>query len=233
MGKNNFYVYAGGGVQIIPCSVWDAVFQDLDRDNEHLCVAGSNSDFNEIWFFFPTESASVGYPDKVAIYNILDGVWTTENIPRSFWIDRNVLGKPLAITVGGTVYAHEDGYDDDGSPLLPRMLSGYFYIEEGGSCVVVDQMIPDFRWGVFGGSDNAQISITLQYVDTPGEDPVTSGPYLVTKATKFVTLDPAIRARQIAVEISSADTGSFWRIGLLRFRWGEAGRVMGAAEVMS
>jgi len=30
MGQNNFFVYAGAGVTVIPCSVWDKVFQDLD-----------------------------------------------------------------------------------------------------------------------------------------------------------------------------------------------------------
>lgn len=224
MGKNNFFVYAGAGVQTIPCTVWDFVFQDLDRDNEHLCIAEPNSDFTEIAFSFPSVSGGTGLPDKTVVYNIVERVWYTWPFGRLAWAGRSVLGNPIGVQPNGLILAHEDGYDADGSPITPRMRTGYFYIEESQDFVTVDRLIPDFRFGKFGAAQNAQISLTLYSVETPGQTPLVNGPYLVTQATEYITLDPPVRNKQFALEISSSDIGSFWRLGLVRFRWAPDGR---------
>jgi hypothetical protein len=41
MGTNNFFVTTGQGVQEVPCTVWDNVFQDIDTANiEQVCCRG-------------------------------------------------------------------------------------------------------------------------------------------------------------------------------------------------
>lgn len=224
MGKRNFFVYAGAGVQPIPCTVWDYVFQDLDEDNQHTCVAAPNSDFTEIIFFFPSASGGTGLPDKAVKYNIIEGTWDTLPFGRLAWCDRSVLGNPIGVAPNGLIFSHESGYDADGSPLTPLLRTGYFFIEESQDFVTVDRLIPDFRWGTIAGDQDAQISLMLYSVETPGETPLANGPYLVTRATTYVTLDPPVRNKQFALEISSSDNGSFWRIGLVRFRWAPDGR---------
>jgi hypothetical protein len=224
MSNNNFFVYSGAGVQPIPCTVWDDVFQDLDRANIHKVVCGSNSDFTEIWWFFPSRSIGSGAPDKAVKYNIIEGTWDTMPFGRFAWIDRSILGNPIAISSTGILYSHEDGYNADDAPLTPRMLTGNFALNENQDFVHVDEFVPDFKWGLEDGSQSAQISITLWTRETPGEDPIANGPYLVTQDTTYVTMDPPLRAKLIQVEASSADTDSFWRMGLLRFRQAPAGR---------
>src|SRR5688572_119616 len=224
MGHKNFFVYAGGGVQMLPCTVWDFVFQDLDETNQHKCCAAPNSDFTEIIFYFPSVSGGSGVPDRAVKYNIAGNVWDTLPFGRLAWSDRSVLGNPIGVASSGLIFKHEDGYDADGAPIQPLMRTSYFYIEESQDFVTVDRLIPDFRWGKLLETQNAQISLTLLSVETPGQEPLVNGPYLVTKATEYVTLDPPVRNKQFALEVTSSDTGSFWRLGLVRFRWAPDGR---------
>lgn len=226
MGQKNFFRYAGAGVQPMECSVWDDVFQDLDETYKHLVMAASNADFTELWFFYPSISGGLGYPDKYVKYNVLDsgGVWDAGDFGRAAWVPRSVLGNPIGITGDGLIYSHESGYDDDGEPLRPRFLTTWFSFEEAQDFIVVDRLTPDFKWGVRGGAEDAQIQLTVYGVETPGETPITRGPYLVTKATQYVDLDPPLRAKQLALEVKSEDLGSFWRLGLVRFRWRQDGR---------
>jgi len=55
----NIWRYGDGGVQIVPCSVWDYIFEDLDDTNLNKCHAGSNSTTNEITFWFPSKSQGI------------------------------------------------------------------------------------------------------------------------------------------------------------------------------
>lgn len=224
MGKSNFFNYAGSGVQPIPCPVWDQVFEDINEAFAHRSVCGSNTDFTEMWFFWPSASGAAENPDSTVKYNIVEGTWEYIPMGRLAWIDRSVLGAPIAIDAPGLIYSHETGYDQDGAPIPARFKTSYFYIEESQESVHIDEIIPDFKWGKFGAPETAQILLTVYYVDTPGETPRTSGPYLVTKQTTVVVLDPPIRAQQVALEVASEDIGSFWRLGRVRFRWAPSGR---------
>ena len=222
MGQSNFFVYAGGGVQVLPCSVWDVIFQDLDDDNVSKIRCGSNTPFNEIWWFYPSSSGGTGENDKYVKFNIVEGTWDFGDLARSAWIDQSVLGNPIAATTGGAVYQHETGYDNDGSPMLPSFTTGYFMIAEGEDFPFVDQMLPDFRWGTYGGDQDAQLSVTLNVVDYPGDTPRTYGPFSYSQATKYIQL--RLRGRQVSMTFSSSDSGSFWRLGRVRFRYSMDGR---------
>lgn len=227
MGVGNFFAYAGSGVQPMPCSVWDAVFQNIDPDHQHKVVAASNSDFTEIGWYYPT-LGSGGLLSMLAKYNVIEGTWDTTTLERSAWIDRSVLGNPLGASAAGIVYKHEDGFDDDGNPLMPLFETGDFYIDEGREFVFIDQVWPDFKWGLFGGSETAQIRITLLCRDAPGDTQREYGPFIASKATPYI--NPAnpdgtrIRTRQCALRVDSIDVGSFWRLGKVRFRYSPDGR---------
>ncbi len=223
MSRSNFFFYAGGGVQPIPCSVYDDVFQDLDLDNAHKCVAGSNTDFTEVWFFYPSLTGGTGKPDKYAKINLMENTWDVGTIDRCSWIDRSILGSPIAIgSSNNIIYSHESGYNADDTPLLPSFTTGYFYLDEGESFTFIDQIYPDFKFGTVSGQRDAQILITINAVETPGQTPITYGPFLVTKDTMYVNC--RIRARQISMTVWSEDQDSFWRLGLVRFRFSTAGR---------
>jgi hypothetical protein len=227
MGVGNFFSYAGSGVQPIPCSVWDDVFQVLDPSFQDRVVAASNSDFTEIWWFYPT-IGSAGTLSKYAKLNVIEGTWDNGDMDRCAWLDRSVLGNPLGASSAGIVYKHEFGFDDDTNPLSPMFETGDFYINEGQEFVFIDEVYPDFKWGVSGGSEAAQILITLLCRDSPGETQRVYGPFVCSKATpSFNPANPdgtRVRTRQCALRVESIDVGSFWRLGKVRFRYAPDGK---------
>jgi len=225
MGVGNFFSYSGGGVEVIPCSVWDAVFQRLHPESRARVVAGCNSDFTEIWWWFPTAAGEVS---AVVKYNIAEGTWDIDGPIRTAWLDRSVLGNPLGASTASVVYAHESGFDDDTAALNASFTTGDFYLDEGQTFTFVDQVWPDFKWSEFGGSEQAQIQITLHCRDAPGEMPRDFGPFVVGRETPYFTPEDADgvrpRCRQMAMTVRSTDPGSFWRLGKVRFRFSPVGR---------
>jgi hypothetical protein len=223
MGSAGFFQLTGGGVSPIPCAVWDAVYQDLDTANQNKCFAGANSLFSEVFFFFPSLSGRLGYCDKYAKYNTLEGIWDIGTLQRNTWIDKSVINYPIATTQTGVVYKHEFGKDDGSNAIMSSFDTGWFYVGEGEDIVFLDKIFPDFRWGFYGGSQNAQIRITIYAVMYPGDTPASYGPFTITQATQFI--DQRLRARQIKLHVESDDVGSFWRLGQIRVRWAPDGKV--------
>lgn len=223
MGAGAFFYLTSSGVQQIPCPVWDAVFQDLDLANANKCIAGSNTLFSEIMFFYPSLSGGLGRCDKYAKYNAVEGVWDIGNLQRTSWINQSVVGNPVSSTQAGLIYTHDSGNDSDKDPLLSSFETGYFFIDEGREIVFVDRIFPDFRWGLYNGSANATIDVLISTVMYPGDTPVTYGPFAITQASQYIS--KRFRARQIKLKFSSSDIGSFWRLGLVRVRWAPDGRL--------
>jgi hypothetical protein len=223
MSNSGFWSMAGDSVNQLLCPVWDAVFQDLDMANVDMCHTGANSDFTEVMFFYPSASGGLGYCDKYAKFNVATGEWDIGNMQRNTWMDRSVVGNPVATTNSGLIYKHEDGYDADNAPILSSFETAWFYIGEGEDCFFIDRIMPDFKWGEYGGSSpGASIKVTIKTVQYAGDTPKTFGPFTLTQATQFVS--KRMRARQAMFRIESDDMGSFWRLGHFRMRYSPDGR---------
>ena len=224
MGRSNFYVLSGNGVQVIPCPVWDAVFQDLDTSNLSKIRAAPNTPFNEMWWFYPSSSGGTGECDKYVKLNITEqgNPWDYGSLARSCWIDQSVLGAPIAASPSSIVYQHETTNDNDGAPLVSSFTTGYFEIGEGEDFFVIDEIIPDMRWGTFAGAQTAQIQLTLNVVNYPGDTPRTFGPFAITQQSQKITT--RARGRQGSFTVQSNDIGSFWRLGKIRYRFAPDGR---------
>jgi hypothetical protein len=221
MGNNNFYKFNGSGVETMPCSVWDAVFQNIDVSNRNLCFAGMNTAFSEIMFFYPS-AAKLGYCDMAAVYNMVEKTWTTVSMQRNTWIDVSVIPNPIATTNAGTVYAHESGNDADGVSISYYFETGYFCRANGEEVAFIDRIYPDAKWGEFGGSQNAALSVYVKTAKSPGGAQRIYGPFSVTQATQFIT--KKIRGRYIMLRIEGNDLGSFMRLGAIKVRWQSDGR---------
>jgi hypothetical protein len=227
MGPSNFYRYAGSGVEVIPCPVWDAVFQNLNTDFIQNVRAMPNTGFNEIGWLYPSTASVSGENDSYVKMNISEpgspwDIGPAGAMPRSAWIDQNVFGPPIATSPGGVIYQHETGNDADGQPMQWSFSTGLFKLAEGETYPVVDQIRPDFKFGEYGQSQGAQIQMTFKIYNFPGDTPVSYGPYTVTQATQF--LSTRMRGGLMSIDVSGADLGSFFRLGYVRFRYGEAGR---------
>lgn len=225
MGISNFFIcgIGGGSPQAIPCNVWDVVFQNLNTDYQDKCWAWSNTPFNEIWFFFPRASTSATECDFYVKVNTLTGLWDYGPMPRTCGIDQSVLGMPISATPTGQIYQHETSRDADGQPMTPSFVTGWFPISEGQDIVFSDWFLPDMKWGLYGGSQDATLQATFETVYYPGETPRVYGPYTFTQATQY--LNPRLRGRLCRFTISSNDLGSWWRIGGCRYRFAPDGRL--------
>ena len=222
MGQSQFYRLAGSGVEPIRCPVWDVVFQDLDTANLDRIRVCANSRFGEISWHFPTignGGENYGYVK----YNVILDQWdygfnSTANpyVARSAWINQSVLGPPIGAGLNQYLYQHETSTDADGVAMNSYFQTGYFALTEADVKSFIDQVWPDMKWGYFGGSQGANILLTFYVADYPGQTPLAYGPYTLTQATTYIT--PRFRGRLVAIRIESNDTGSFWRLGNLRYR---------------
>ena len=221
MGQSQFYALGGDGVQTINCPIWDVIFQDLDTSNLDKIRFAGNSRFGEITWYYPTISSG-GEVSNYVKYNSIIQQWDYGALGRTAWINQSIFGPPIGADTNQFIQQHETSPDADGQAMQSGFTTGYFALSEGNWEVFVDQVWPDMKWGFFGGTQNANVNITFYTADYPGQTPVAHGPFTVTEATTFIT--PRIRARLMAIEISSADIGSFWRLGQLRYRSQQDGK---------
>ena len=223
MSQSQFFRYAGNGVEPLQCAVWDVIFQDIDMDYVDNIRAAPNARFSEISWYYPTVGSG-GIPTKYVKYNWLVDAWDYGNLTRTAWIDQGVFGPPIGASENRYIYQHETSPDADGEAMNPSLTTGYFALADGDQLTFVDQIWPDMKWATYGDDGSGTIQITFHVTEYPGIPPRTYGPYNVTKNTTYIT--PRFRARLMAIEISSQDIGSFWRLGNMRYRISPDGKFL-------
>jgi len=227
MGISNIYRYAGNGVEVMECPVWDAVFQNLNLDFVQNVRAMPNTAFNEIGFLYPSLASVNGENDSYVKFNIVEpskpwDLGPAGTMPRSAWTDQNVFGSPISANPGGVIYQQERTNDAAGQPMPWSFTTGYFRLAEGEEYVVVDQVRPDFKFGEFGQAQTAQIQVTFSVVNFPGDTPVIHGPFTFDHTTQYITT--RMRGGLISMTFSGNDLGSFARLGYVRYRYSPQGR---------
>lgn len=220
MSSGNFFILSSTGPAPIPCSVWDRVFQNINSAALDKVICAPNSEFNEVSWYYPSSgSADV---DQYVKFNLLEGTWDYGSLQRTAWIDQSVLGPPIGADAQGFVYQHEISQNANGAPLPNYIESGWFMLTEGDPLVFIDMLLPDFKYGFYPGSGNADVEVTVFTADYPSNTPAVHGPFTMTQATAFLSM--RARARMAKVRLASNDLNSFWRLGNLRYRAAPAGR---------
>lgn len=215
MSQSQFYMLAGGGVQPLPCPVWDVIFQDIDTDYWENVRCAPNSRFGEVAWYYPT-TGSGGIPTKYVKYNTLLQQWDFGTLTRTAWIDQGVFGPPIGAAGDLNIYQHETSTDANGFAMDAYVQTGYFALDEGDSKTFIDQVWPDMKWGYYGGANNATVQITFYAVDYPGQPPTVYGPYSISQQTEYIS--PRIRARLVSIRVTGDQIGTFWRMGNIRYR---------------
>lgn len=215
MGQSQFYKIAGGWPEPLDCPVWDNVFQSITKEDSENIRCAVNSRFNEISWYY-SKSDSFGEPTYYVKYNASLNQWDYGVLTRTAWIDQSVFGPPIAGDALGNVIQHEVSNDANGTAMYSGFTTGYFAVSEGAEKIFVDQVWPDMKWGKDGSDENAIIQMTFFVKDYPGDQAQVYGPYTITKDTEYIT--PRFRGRLVAIDISSSDLGSFWRLGNIRYR---------------
>ncbi len=221
MGQSQFFKLSPNGVESVKCPVWDVIFQDLDLNNLDKIRVAANSQFNEIAWYYPTNSNG-GEINAYVKYNITLDQWDFGSLARTAWINQSVLGPPIGAGTDTNIYQHETSPDANGQPINASFETGYFALSDADVKMFVDQVWPDMKWGYYGGAQNATVDLTFYATDYPGQTPLTYGPFSLTQATTFVT--PRMRGRLVSIKVESNDLGSFWRIGNIRYRVQQDGK---------
>lgn len=221
MSQNQFFMTSGSGADPIACTVWDVVFQNLNRNYVNKIRCAPNTSFNEIWWFYPSINSTEN--DSYVKYNVALGVWDFGSLPRTAWIDQSVLGTPIASGSDNYIYQHEVGYSAAGQPMNASFTTGYFSLNEADNLVFIDQIWPDMKWGPYNGTQNATVYITINTADYPTDTPISSVTYPMTSTQGYIT--PRVRGRLFSITIQSTDAAqTFWRLGKIRFRAAPDGR---------
>lgn len=227
MSQSQFFMLGSSGVEIISCPIWDVIFQDLDTNNLDKIRVAPNSRFGEVMWYYPTISNG-GEVNAYVKYNVNLRQWDFGTLSRTAWINQSVLGPPIGAGIDdqGTyyIYQHEIGQDADGQAMNSSFQTGYFVLSDGEWKLFIDQVWPDMKWGLYNGNQNAHILLTFYVTDYPGQTARTYGPYNISIDTEFIT--PRFRGRLVSIKIQSDpnETGTFWRLGAMRYRFEQDGK---------
>jgi len=235
MGLDQFYMYSGR-VEILPSTLREYVFTDINRTQSFQFMSGTNEGYNEVWWQYCSTNSNV--IDRYVIYNYKDNVWyygdwdnyAGANQGRTAWLDSALRASPMATTYGAAgvstnamlVY-HENGVDDGtvnpSVPIVANVQSSDFDIGDGNNFGFVWRLIPDLT---FDGSSVNQPTAYFTAIPrtfpgaaySPSNNPaVTSAQnyqnqitYNIQQFTQQVYV--RIRGRQMAFKVSSGTTGN-------------------------
>jgi hypothetical protein len=206
MSYNGFWVFNGYS-EPLPCDVHDYVFSNINTTQLSKVTAVHISGFGEVWWFYP--SASATEIDSYVVYNYRERHWNFGQLSRLCGVDKGPFAFPMMCDVAGQVWDHESGVNHSGG--TPFAESGPVEIGDGDQTLMVRKIIPDV---------NNLGDITVSFVSHiyPADAPVTWGPYAIA-AQK----DVRFSARSVSVQLNGVDNTDF-RVGRFRFDVAERGK---------
>jgi hypothetical protein len=228
MGVDKFYKY-DGRTQTLRCDLRQYIFSDINTAQLEQVVCGTNEGFNEVWWFYCSRDSVV--LDRYAIYNYLEDIWYYGNMGRTAWLDSGLQSGPIAATYVNNLVDHEVGNDDNlnGTPVAMEsfITSAEFDLDDGHKFSFVWRMLPDVT---FRGSNAANPSIVMSLLPLKNSgsgytNPASVGLTNSASVTRTVDLPveqftgqvyTRIRARQMAMRISSTGLGVAWQLGAPR-----------------
>ena len=234
MGVDKFYKY-DGRLQALPCDLLRYIYNDIDRIQFEQVYASTNEGFNEVWWFYPSEGSMTN--DSYVIYNYVENIWYYGTMARTAWLDSGLQDYPVAATYSNNLVQHELGVDDGTEatavPITAFITSSQFDIDDGHNFSFVWRMLPDLTFN--GSTDGTTPSLTMQLLPlqnsgsgfnnpkSVGGDSSSAEGTVTATQTYPIDLDTyngqlniRIRARQMAMKISSNTLGTQWQMGAPR-----------------
>ena len=230
MGQDKFYAYTGR-VETLPCTLRNHVFKNINYEQFDQIISGTNEQWNEVWWFYPT--ALSDYNNAYVVYNHLERIWYYGTIDRTAWLDTPLRPYPQAantpvsvdgstITTGdGYLYYHEAGVDDDVDPMISYIQSSDFDLDDGDQFMLTRRILPDI--GFDGSTNGIEPEVTLQVRprNFPGStfSADAADTQRVIETSIGVYTDQVFvraRARQMALKVRSENLGVQWQLGAPR-----------------
>ena len=233
MSKTGFYFY-NGAIKKLESTVQEYVFQDLDLGQAYKCHMALNSEFGEVWFFYPSIEDGTKEISRYAIYNYEENLWSIGSLIRYAWIDSGVQNTPQATGVDSStyyLYDHESGFNADSEPMdNVYVQSADFDFGEGETLAFIKRIIPDIKFiNAVNTSPNGAVNVVLKKRDFNGESLSTNSTNQVTSSTTQSYV--RARGRQFVLRFESDDDNAVgdrkdykWRLGATRMDIQPSGR---------
>ena len=208
MGKKGFFTFDGSVSSQISCEVADYVFDDMNQAQKSKVYAVHNSQYGEIWWFYPSASATEN--DRYVTLDYKEGHWAIGNISRTAGVDQGIFTSPIWSDASGNLYNQETGYTHTGSSK-PFAESGAISIGNGDSIMKVTQLIPD-------EGTQGQVQVTFKTRFHPNDTETSHGAVTLTNPT-----DVRFQGRQVRMKVQGVGNDN-WRSGVMRIEVAPGGR---------
>ena len=201
MGNRGFFVFDGSVAKEIKCDVSDYVFSDINRNQISKVYAVHNSQYGEIWWFFPSGSSLEN--NKYVAFDYLENHWEIGEIERTAGIDRGVYKNPIWADASGNLYNHEQSASlgHGGSTVFAE--TGPISLGTGDNIMKVTSLIPDEK-------TQGNVTVTFKTRFYPNGSESSFGPYTMSNPT-----DVRFTGRQIRMRVTS-NVNTDWRAGIMR-----------------
>ena len=215
-----FFIFRGvadgfrGKPELVPCSIQEDVFGNLDFDQALKCHAGINPEFNEIWFFYPDERDG-NECSRVAAVDWTTGVWMPHVLDRTTWQSSGVYPEPIAVDTNGLLFKHETGFTANGSLLGAWIETSDFDAADGEKLLTLFGIIPEIK------DQSGNLGWTIKRRMEPHATEIVSDQYVSTPSTKRVNFRH--KARQFRIRMDWLTTGGWGRVGAIRYITNQSG----------
>tara|TARA_R110002153_G_scaffold76089_3_gene196243 strand:+ start:1765 stop:3495 length:1731 start_codon:yes stop_codon:yes gene_type:complete len=199
MSYNGFFAYNGSAVVEMPCDVQDYVFEDINRSEITKVFCVDNSQYNELWWFYPSGGSTEN--DRYVIYDYKERHWNAGIIDRTSAVDIGVFTNPIWFGADGAVYDHERGFYHGGSS--PYIESGPISMGEGEQVMNVTSLIPDEK-------SLGDVTATFKTRYYPTDTERSYGPFTMANPTSV-----RFQGRQIRMRLDGENLVS-WKAGKMR-----------------
>lgn len=163
MSNNNFHMWRGGNVEVIPANTnthstcLRYVFDDINFGQKEKIFCQYNPIFREVAWFYPRSNSTE--PDRSVTVNIDTFAWWYDEIERTAVEYPSLLSQtPYMADSSGNIYLHENGFNDNGSGLGWYFETPYSYA--GTNTVGHNAFIVD-------GAVSETASVTIKTKDYP------------------------------------------------------------------
>jgi hypothetical protein len=212
-GYGTFWMYDGGQVTHLDSEVMDFLIEDVNTLFYSKITSFVNSEFDEIWWFYPSKVSSTLECDSYVVFNHADKFWFTGRMDRCYGVDSTAYTRVDMISPDGILYQHElSQVVPDGVNFLE---SGPIEIGQGDQIAYIDYIYPDTPVGRAPQSKTIDSGATMTLIgkDFPNSVPREYGPFPMGQPSPT-----RARGRSIALRVTGGPT-QIWEHGSARLNF--------------
>mgnify|MGYP005989667571 CR=1 FL=1 len=209
-GQENFFLYDGNRVQVVPCDVHDYVFNDFNTSQQSKVWGFVNGTHQEVWWFYPSSGSTE--VDRYVAYDMMEKHWLVGELSRTAGVSRGVFAYPILaerVNGGSDLMDHEIGHNYDGSTVFAE--TGPLSIGAGDQIAKVNSVIPDEK-------TQGDVQMIFKTRFHPNDTERSYGPFDPSNPTSV-----RFSGRQIRMRVEQ-DQAVDWRVGIMRLETIAGGR---------